>query len=434
VTVVVWRSGTTSSEGVTENMTTSDARGLYRIGGLAPGAYHLAAVPPSVARVGAPPSSETEIDSLLSQLRRGIRSGFLRYGKQDQPPKTALGVTYYPGTTAVTSVGEIQLSAGEEATATNVVLLREQLADLRVTFLTPPGVTVSMIDAEIVIRGLPPKATRVTSIRQVRLTKEVVAAISGVPPGAYVLIGRAGVVAGADRVTTLWGMTNVNVSPGQLDIFINLGEACRVVGRVTHDLPTDPRSTPWRAKLIGRDEDARRSTITRQPDAPIVNGQFAFAGVPAGSYDLVIEPDSRGDSTLSVTAATVDGRDVLDSGLDLLPGSNANVMVTIGEHGTVFSGTVHAPAGVALSDYRVVVYPASQALWPSFRRTASAPVRPDGRFELRHLPEGSYLFAVVSGDDESDLPSATLLQTLIPFSLGVELKKGQAATRDVWIK
>jgi hypothetical protein len=194
--------------------------------------------------------------------------------------------------------------------------------------------------------------------------------------------------------------------------------------------PPDP--TTVRLSLFSWPGTSAMNSTETKVDA---DGTLAITGVTPGRFRLNTSiPSSTppGEPVWQLRAVVVDGRDVTDLPIDVVPGRAPAVEVTFTDEVTELSGLVVAPEGQAPSGYFVVVLPADRAYWATLsRRIAST--RPDssGRYVFRGLPGGEYLLAATTDLVPDDLRDPVTLARLAEQGLPVTLGWGELRSVDL---
>ena len=137
----------------------------------------------------------------------------------------------------------------------------------------------------------------------------------------------------------------------------------------------------------------------------------------------------------TLKSAVANGRETLDSGLEVKPNENvADAVLTFTDRPTELSGTLQDATGRPASEYFIVLYPSDRAFWtaPS-RRIAQTRPASDGRFTIRGLPPGEYLLAAVTDAEPGEWMDPSFLTRLVPASIRVSLLEGQRKTQDIRI-
>jgi hypothetical protein len=107
----------------------------------------------------------------------------------------------------------------------------------------------------------------------------------------------------------------------------------------------------------------------------------------------------------------LDGREIIDSGVDLSPVTPASeLQIVITRRATTVSGSVVDDQGRPRAEYVVVAFSPDPARWtPGTRFIRSAASRPDGTFVLQGLPAGEYILVAASELEIGDETNADLL-------------------------
>jgi hypothetical protein len=135
-----------------------------------------------------------------------------------------------------------------------------------------------------------------------------------------------------------------------------------------------------------------------------------------------------------LSAVTLDGRDVSDTGIEVAPNASVgDVVVTFSDRAASISGQLIDGAGRPAPEYFVYAFAADREAWTPIARRAPAPVRPatDGRYQITGLPPGGYYLAVLTTFDEADLSDPAFLDLLIPSAVRLTLGEGEQKTQDL---
>lgn len=163
------------------------------------------------------------------------------------------------------------------------------------------------------------------------------------------------------------------------------------------------------------------------------DGSFETGNVFPGVYrPALVLPSAPGWWLRSVL---VDGKDVLDSGLEFRPGGDVTGAVfTLTDRHSELAGTLQTPAGSPAPDYFVIAFPANRAWWqPEARRIQATRPASDGRFVLRDLPGGDYLLAALIDVEPADLNDPRFLEQVVPWAVKVTVADGETRTQNLQV-
>jgi hypothetical protein len=350
----------------------TDDQGNFRLWGLPPGTYLLAAT----------------LDGVVYDAR-GVRNGY--------------ATTYFPGTTVVSAA--VPLDLRDDATAsiafTPVVLAQ-------VTGTAHDG-DAPLVSGTARLLESPRQGSIYVTPRTAAIRSDGTFAFRNIAPGNYVVHvrgdgpGRTGLYAaqaisvGTDRIhlnlktsygTGLEGRLLLEGNPEHVSC---LPTAATPAGLIL-DNCTFRSNGAFTMRALPLDESAR-------PDAQMVlgiNGNEFFATNLFGriSFALSAAPDDN----WYLKSFTINGTDVSDSGFDFgsRPGNIDNAEIVLSRNGASIAGRrVDTPANTA--GYFVLVFPDSSDRLPPFsRRVKFTRSASDGTFRINGLPAGEYLVAAVS--------------------------------------
>lgn len=386
----------------------TDDRGSFRVGGLAPGGYIVAA----------------SLDGLVSNGRgRG----------------TAYATVYSPGTNAI---GEaIPVDLRDDATV-NVLFSSIRLGEVTGSAHDGDGPLVSGTALLIESRG---PATVSIGPRSAPVQTDGTFVFRNVPPGRYVLQVRGD---GPGR-TGLWGIENLSVGSDPVNVTVKTSYGTSVEGRVVLDGALD--KVPCRGTVINvgqalscsaagvgsfalgmvaLDDQARADPNSR---LIMASGEFFSSTGLFGPTGFALR-SAPGDEWY-LKSFTINGKDIVDTGFDFgtKPGTIEGAEVVLSRNGAVVSGRL---AATKIDNYFVVVFPVSRgALMPSSRRVKFTRSAPDGSFRIAGLPAGDYLIAAVNrlagSHDGGEWQNPELLNQLDASAERVTLSEGQSRTLNL---
>jgi hypothetical protein len=163
------------------------------------------------------------------------------------------------------------------------------------------------------------------------------------------------------------------------------------------------------------------------------DGTFDLAGIGPGQYQLSATVPSDGGQGWWLRSAVIGERDVLDSALESVPGTDRHALLTLTDRRGELSGTLQTPAGLPAPDYFVIVFPADPLLRPSARRALSTRPATDGHFSFRDLPAGDYLLVAMTDVEPNEWQRAEFLAQIAPAGVKLALGHGEMRVQDLRI-
>lgn len=379
----------------------TDAKGRYRVSGLAPGEYLVSVI------AGEPITARTEIH-------------FNDHAGQDR----VLGPTqlFYPGVATASQASKIAVTEGGRFDGLDLTVRPMPIASIKVTVTS--GRPVGEIQLhQILFDDRMPMLEKTTKLTGSTVTLDA-------RTGRYRLLASAEVASNADNVTRLWASMDIDTDP-QFPATANLmlEPGANVSGRIVFEGKEPHRQnagaflipmTPLPGIKVRGD-----STLT------VATGEFSIEGVAPGRY-VIQAGGSLRPSPWMLKAAMVRGRDVLDEPFDLSTGEEIdNIVLTVTDRISELSGAVTNASDKPSTDYWVVVFSIEKKhWWPGSRRVRA--VRPDssGRYAVRPLPAGTYYVALTTDSMSQDELMAKL-PVLASTGLRVTVAEGERKLQDL---
>lgn len=409
---------------------TTDDRGMYRVHGLAPGEYLVAAMPLRRVGVDARVLTDAEVDAAL----RGSPINATAGGPE---PETAFAPVYFPGTTQADNAQPILLAPGDSRENTDLRLERVRMARIEGSVTTAEGqpaqrVTVIVSSAA----GSSPLSQTATSMTGAdgRFRTGLLA------PGSYTLLARI-VAQGGHLAYGRADLAGSDVTGVQL----TLAPPLQVAGRIIAKGASQPPSmTGQRLQVRSTSFSAAAGPLAPQVSPASATGEFTVSNLAPGRYVIGSTP-FFGASAASVTwgleSVVVDGADLTDLAAtitaDAVP---KDVVITFGDQWQQLSGRLSDAEGKALTDYTVMVFPVNDAYWlHGTRRIITAQPGSDGRFTLGGpgpavLPAGDYYLAALTDVSRDEQYDPAFLQSIIPAALRVTLAPGEKKAQDLAVR
>jgi hypothetical protein len=418
----------------------TDDRGVYRIFGLHPGEYLLAAAAGTSTFSDLRPTSDADVRWAQEWLRR---PGSIDVNSPEgapmrrENPIVGLVPTYYPGTPLSDQATAVRVNGGDVRTGIDV--------QVQLVPTTRVAGVVTMPD------GRPATSTFVRARSADGTTQSGSSAVTGedgrfvlrgLTPGTHVVIAQRTLeVQGGTgvSVTPLIAMTTVASSGSEVSVNLTLRRGATISGRVVFDAGetgTPPDMGRVRVSLLPPPGQTPPSvsTPTARPDA---SGSFRIAGVAAGRYVLaavVASPSEQ--SEWAVTAATIGGMDAHERSVDIAADAQFDdVVIRLANRGTELAGTMFDAAGLPAPEYFIVVFPADREFW-TVRSARIRQTRPasDGTFSVRLLPPGDYLLAALTEIERGQWFDPEFLAQLETGAIRISLANGQKVVQDIRVR
>ena len=437
---------------LSNNGSSTNEQGEFRIFGLEPGAYVVMAAP---ATGGSQIQSlrEAEIDALLESLRRRTPAQPAVAPTSSSRPQDNAPV-YYPAATNAAQATVLTLAAGQEATGLDVTLRRITTSVVSGAVVMPDGRPAAGASVQMTA-DLPAGPFRPESglVLNATTDNEGKFRIVQAAPGDYQLIARAaatppppptpGIVTPGPIGPQLWASTRLSIAGADIEgLTLNVAPGFTITGRIafqsdTQKPPANPalRVGVIPAAVLGQRPGTSVQTIAFVPPVSIrPDGSFEVVSLPPGTFRFQVTGAPITSGAWTPRSAVMGGRDLLDADFDITAGGKADVTVTLSNKVTELSGTLQSASGAPVSDVFVIAYASDKALWGAGTRRVQA-VRPsvDGRYMISGLPPGDYLLAAVLDIDPNDWNDAAFLEQLVPASIKLTLGEGEKKTQHLRI-
>jgi hypothetical protein len=439
----------------------TDDRGIYRIYGLQPGEYIVAATPRNNSGDQASRIRE-ELQNLLQRAQAQnlddtarreltVRTSMLQ-GQLPELEEEATGYApvFYPGTTTSTQAATIALGAGEERSGADFSLVRVSVATVEGTIVNPTNQPVSNIQVTLLPAG---PAVPGVGNHGARAQQDGRFRIVNVPPGQYRISARAQVQNRQERVnlversgaavpvrtvqdtaTRLWAAADLAIDGRSVsNINLVLQQGTTVSGRIafegTKTPPTD--FTRVRVSLSPADTDPASRGLAQPANGRVdASGKFTVTNVVPGRYRLTASGAGSGWSTES---AVVEGQDSLDFPFEVKGSQGVTgAVITFTDQQSELSGTITDQQGQPAPGFTLIAFSSDERFWtPQSRRVRTTRPATDGRFTFTNLPPGDYGLAAVEDIEPGSWFDPEVLKQFDAASLRVTLSPGEKKVQSV---
>lgn len=431
----------TQPSGLEQSTATSDDRGVYRLYGLPPGEYLVAAW-------------------------RGFSSLPLHAGSDDGRAVNYARV-YYPGTTDVYAAGVITLGPNEERAGVDITVHTLPAAAIGGKVLLPNGMPAPNAQLQLLYRtAKSDEAVGSTSSSTFNMaTLNSTGAFSGaemrpdgtfrfasMSPQTYTVVARAAdpAAVGAEPVQTgrgaaagpmLWAAQEISTNGEDvLGLTLVLRPGISLSGRATAPAGVDV------SKFVMQLVPSSYAGFAAAPSPVAADGTFRMAGIGPGVYRLRLMElaqgavGARGGTVPSERAGaiTIAGRDVADLPFEVRPGDDdiSNVVATIVGGAGEVSGTLRDPQDRPAGDYVIVLFSADRAYWTSANRRMPPPslTGRNGAYRFGNLPPGDYFLVATSDVDPEALRDPATYEQLAPLAQRLTLGSGEKKVQDFRVR
>ena len=374
---------------------TTDDLGQYRLHGLPPGDYYVAARPSTFTFLG---TSED-------------RSGY--------------GQSFYPGAVNVSEAQRLQVAVGQEAQNIVISLVPSKMSNLSGTVTSASGRPVKQ--GMVMIREEGPAGNM--TVRP-GMIQDGNWRINGVSPGDYVLVAQVVDLEAIGAAGSTAGMPTPEIATSQITVtgddvtgialMTTLGGTAR--GVVRFEGGAAPATPPSMMSLIAADMGTTALPVSSSATVK-ADWSFELKGLVGRRVIRVINLPGG----WAVKSILVDGTDIVDSGLEGKQGQEiSNVEVVLTNQVTEVSGSVQNAKGVAETDFAVLVFATDTQLWGWQSRHVRV-ARPDqtGRFVISGLPAGSYLAVALEYLEPGEETNPEFLERVKTIATTLRLNEGE---------
>jgi len=426
VSVVNGQRKTSSATAGARLVVTNDI-GEYRLWGLAPGEYIVRTVGGGAAVAGtARVLSDAEIAAANRELNT-VASPGEKAAPPPPRPQLARLPSYFPGVLDPAEAQTVTVAAGDDRQGIDIVSRVGSVARVTGNAIGPDGRPVTNM-----LVGIANVSTNsiYSSPGIIRPNAAGEFSMAGLTPGRWLLFGR-GAEPGvpSDGKMPWWTETEFVLGDQNLTgLALPFTNGSTVTGKLQFDgaaAPPDLSRLRIGLSYIPRVADVQAFLPAVTPSA---DGTFTFDGVPPGRYRATIT--ASGD--WSLRSALADGRDILDTPLEVASGRDVALTLTMTDRTTEISGVLLDQLGRPAPEYSVIVFSADPAMWATSPRRNSGIVKlgSDGRYRIAALPPGDYVLCVITDLEPAQLNDAATLEQLARAGIKLTLAEGEKKVQD----
>jgi len=343
-------------------------------------------------------------------------------------PGESYALTYYPGTQHLSEARRFNIGLSEQVTANIMMLLTRQV---RVTGQVRSSSGEAFPNYRVTLRTESAIGGRGGQFLDRSGTFEIL----GVPPGTYTLdVFPERFDPRETRPREFASLPLVVGDEDMTGLLVTTGPGVTVSGRVRYDgtVPKSGTSQSWQprvyASVVGNNVGSR--TLSWYPDNGVIaeDGSFTIRG---GNSRMLFRPTMiRGWELKSVM---LDGVDITDVPYDTARGGTDRLEIVVTDQRQHVSGRVVDTLGRPASRFVVITFPSDlkEGAVPGRFFALSSTTRSDGTFQLQNLPPGRYFaaaFTSVHDDAQFDVDfHAPIKDRATPF----DLSPGETVTLEL---
>jgi hypothetical protein len=442
---------------------TTDDRGAYRIANLIPGGYLVGVVPrtadvDATALEGVAQSGSAGTDILAAMTGVSLRtpqdasSPMYMSGGENQTsvrivssgsPLAATSregklrtyvPTFFPGASAA-QASAVVVEPGQEKPGIVFQLSAAEMSSITGRVVGPDGVPAQ---TALTLTAQGDDAAPAVDSLTALIGGRGEFTLSGMPVGRYIIEARSTSASGANAGNTsrrLWARVPVNVEDtAPSSVVITLRPGVSVSGDVHYDgtraAPAGAALANTRVALTGSSGLPSLAPSSFAGTALDPNGHFTFAAaIIPGDYRVTVGNGLPG--AWSFSSISINGRQSLDS-LVRIDEDVENVVITMSDRMTEVSGLVSGPTGLVDVSATVIAFPQDSRLWiPGSRRLTGVRPLSDGRYVVKDLPPGDYLFAVAASVERGQWFDPEFLASLQSTATRLTLAAGETRTLNL---
>lgn len=447
----------------------TDDRGTYRLFGLAPGSYVVAAQPRiggnalfnlingggGIPELRQPTPAEVQ---WAEQQVRGSRAAGSEAPMPVAGPPVTYATVFSPGEVNEEAAAVVTLAVGQQRTGVDIRLRLVATARVDGSVHNPDGSPAAGAQLTLLRKSAvsddPGLLAQLASLgvaapaSTARAASDGAFSLKNVQPGQYALMartsnapGRPGgvpVAAGSQGPTgpsgppgpTMWAVTDVRADGADVQgIALTLSPGLTLAGRFafesrTQQVPPPGIQVSLAAVGVGGTGASIGTAMTLGG-----NTSFSLTGLIPGTYRLSVLL-----SAWVLKSAMLNGRDVADVPFEVKASDDlSGLVLTVTDSAADVSGVVYDAAGHPTSDLSILLFATNRAFWSQTSRRIWSPVRAStaGRFAFTNVSAGDYYLAAVSDVEPNAWFNPGFLDEIIPTAIRISVAEGEHKTQDV---
>jgi protocatechuate 3,4-dioxygenase beta subunit len=415
------RKTSTPPNGVSQ--ATTDDRGAYRLYGLQPGEYVVRAVGGGGFSAGATAAVVTP-DEIERMLRPATANN---PAAPATPPQFSRVPTYHPSVTAFSSAPTVALAAGDDRANIDIISQRSRVARVEGIAIGPDGQPASNISVGLANVSA---GSLWSSLGAVRADAAGHFFAQPLTPGRWMLFGRAAPPGTpSDGEYPWWGQTEFVIGDQDLSgVVLAFAPGSTITGRIAFRGSSAPLDATRLRVTLTPLPSIPGAGLTPNATTPRADGSFTIPAVPPGRYRISMS--AAGNWTLQSAVAA--GRESLDAPLEVTPGQDVAVTLTMTDQSTEIAGILIDQLGRPAPEYSVIVFSADRTHWGTAPRRTSGVVKvaSDGGYRIVGLPSGNYVLCVVTDIEPGSLADPSFLEELARAGVPIVLGEGEKRRQD----
>lgn len=377
---------------------TTNDRGEFRIWGLTPGEYFVAA---------------TAGDRGWFDDESGDRSGYTP--------------TYFPGSAAIDEAQRVSVAAGQESAGVSFALTLTRTVRISGTAMGSDGRPMT----EGMVMVIPRSGGGFMMGGSGGRISDGSFTISGVAPGEYTLQART-----MDRGGSPEGdIASASITVAGEDIsnlVLVATKGVRMTGRVSFEA-SPPPETFRKLRVLLPPTDFTFGPMGMRQGNVTAQGTFEVEGLQPGRRRVVLENLPSG---WGIKAVRIGGVDVADVGVEIGKDDVTGVEIQMTNRLATVTGSVHDDRKEPAGSYVVLVFSTDERHWQqSFSNRRVNTGRPDqnGVYRVMGLAPGSY-YAIAVGEMPDEWGNPELMEQLIPLAERFTLEEGESRPLDLTLR